>query len=227
MAITLFHGSQYIIEKPEYGKGNPHNDYGKAFYCTEDIKLAGEWAVTSTQDGYANEYVFHEEGLTKLDLGSGEYNILNWIAILLDNRTFRTKTDFQCDARDYLMKQFLPDYRSYDYICGYRADDSYFSFAGDFINNALSLEKLAEALKLGALGEQYALRSVRAFEQLEYVRNHRADRLQYYPCKRSRDDDARNMFRELRRDRFRGTYILDIIREEWRDGDERIQRIIY
>ena len=31
----LYHGSEVIVEKPEYGKGARTNDYGRGFYCTE------------------------------------------------------------------------------------------------------------------------------------------------------------------------------------------------
>ena len=49
----------------------------------------------------------------------------------------------------------------YDVIIGYRADDSYFSFAKDFINNTISVEQLAEAMRLGELGIQIVLKSER------------------------------------------------------------------
>lgn len=32
---------------PQYGMGNVHNDYGRAFYCTESIKMAKEWNRTA------------------------------------------------------------------------------------------------------------------------------------------------------------------------------------
>lgn len=44
MKLRLYHGSENIIEVPEYGKGMRNNDYGRGFYCTEDIELAREWA---------------------------------------------------------------------------------------------------------------------------------------------------------------------------------------
>ena len=34
MSVRLYHGSEVIVEKPEFGKGARHNDYGKGFYCT-------------------------------------------------------------------------------------------------------------------------------------------------------------------------------------------------
>ncbi|MDY6104878.1 MAG: DUF3990 domain-containing protein, partial [Acetatifactor sp.] len=29
--MLLYHGSQFIIEKPEFGKGKKNNDYGQGF----------------------------------------------------------------------------------------------------------------------------------------------------------------------------------------------------
>ena len=42
---------------------------------------------------------------------------------------------------------------------GYRADDSYFSFASDFINGAISYRQLCNAMCLGKLGQQFVLKS--------------------------------------------------------------------
>ena len=44
--LLLYHGSQNIIQKPQFGTGNIRNDYGLAFYCTENRELAREWACT-------------------------------------------------------------------------------------------------------------------------------------------------------------------------------------
>ena len=30
--VTLYHGSEAIIRKPEFGKGKTYNDYGLGFY---------------------------------------------------------------------------------------------------------------------------------------------------------------------------------------------------
>lgn len=45
MGTILYHGSEYLIENPQFGKGSLHNDYGRGFYCTENIELAKEWPV--------------------------------------------------------------------------------------------------------------------------------------------------------------------------------------
>lgn len=45
--ITLYHGSEQLIEEPTFGKGKGNNDFGLGFYCTESEDLAKEWAVSS------------------------------------------------------------------------------------------------------------------------------------------------------------------------------------
>ena len=82
MFVRLYHGSEKIIEKPEFGKGARNNDYGKGFYCTENIELAREWACAKQKNGYVNIYDLDMSGLQVLNLNSQEYNILNWLAIL-------------------------------------------------------------------------------------------------------------------------------------------------
>ena len=49
--LTVYHGSPVIIEKPQFGVGNPNNDYGLGFYCTETLDLAKEWACSAETDG--------------------------------------------------------------------------------------------------------------------------------------------------------------------------------
>ena len=47
--ITLYHGSEQIVEAPAFGLGRQNNDFGLGFYCTESEALAKEWAVSSLQ----------------------------------------------------------------------------------------------------------------------------------------------------------------------------------
>ena len=56
--ITIYHGSNQIIETPAYGKGRKNNDFGLGFYCTESNELAKEWAVDEDRDGFVNCLLF-------------------------------------------------------------------------------------------------------------------------------------------------------------------------
>ncbi len=41
-----------------------------------------------------------------------------------------------------------------------------------------------------------------------------------------RDLKAREAFRQMRRSRDRGIYLIDLLREGWKNNDERLQRIV-
>ena len=104
MEKILFHGSEFIIEKPEFGKGARHNDYGRGFYCTENLELAKEWACVKDTNGYANKYEINLEGLNILNLNSKDYNILNWLAVLTANRTYWQNSSIAEEAKKYLIQ---------------------------------------------------------------------------------------------------------------------------
>ena len=222
--MTLYHGSENIIEVPEFGKGARSNDYGRGFYCTENIELAREWACAKNKNGYVNVYEFDLTDLKVLNLNDRQYHILNWLAILADNRTYWQRGSIAEEAKEYIKTHFLVDVSSYDVIIGYRADDSYFSFAQDFVAGVISLEKLSEAMRLGKLGEQIVLKSERAFERIRYVRSEVVDREIYYVRKNEREREARKEYRmsKLQKDTINQLYMIDIMREGMENDDARL-----
>lgn len=221
--MVLFHGSENIIERPVFGFGKRHNDYGLGFYCTKDCDLAMEWAVDENRNGYANQYDFDSAQLKILDL-SNDYSILSWIAILIENRTFEITSPIAREAKSYLLEKFRPDYDEYDVIKGYRADDSYFSFARDFLNNTISLEQLNAAILYGNLGEQIVIKSEKAFERLSFISALTADYAIYYPQKNNRDKKARQQYFGLDKHRYNKgeTYVFTILEREMTTDDLRI-----
>ena len=226
--LTLYHGSTKVIEKPIFGVGNPYNDYGLGFYCTETLELAKEWACSGESDGYANKYTLDTSELSILSLTNGDYHILNWLFVLLENRQFRIGGEIAKQAKSYIIEHFAVDYKKYDIIKGYRADDSYFSFASAFLNNTISVSQLEKAMVLGKLGEQVVAISEKAINAYQFEGACLASKETYYPKKLARDTSARS---EFWKEKSRGSlltekYILDIIREGWENDDERLQRVI-
>ena len=164
-----------------------------------------------------------------MNLLDGDYNILHWMALLLKNRTFRLSNEIAIDARDYIIENFSIDLSDYDVVIGYRADDSYFSFAESFVQNGLPLRTLNQALRLGKLGEQTVLISEKAFDNLKFEEVELADKTIYYPKFISRDSGARETYRkEIRKSSSYkdDIFVLDILREEMKNDDSRIQRIL-
>ena len=222
--ITVYHGSSNVIEHPVWGAGKEYNDYGRGFYCTEYIELAKEWGCSSGTDGFANQYSLELDGLQVLNLSSEEYNILNWLAILMDNRIGRLNSPVERMGKEYLIRNFTPDYHNYDIIIGYRADDSYFSFARAFVSNTISLKQLQYAMKLGKLGEQIVLISQNAFNAIQFKGYEVADHTIYFAKKKARDEHARDAyFKELEDNDLNGIFMRDIIREGLKADDQRLR----
>lgn len=220
----LYHGSKDIIQKPIYGYGKSYNDYGLGFYCTDSSEMAMEWAVAKDRDGYANAYELDCDGLSILDLNAPQYSILTWLAILLENREFDATSPLAQEAKEYLLQHFMIDYRSYDAIIGYRADDSYFSFAEDFISGAISYRQLSNAMHLGKLGQQFVLISPKAFEHIRFTGYEVALNSEWYARKMLRDKAARREYFNVERNRRqRGDlYITTIMDEEMKLYDPRL-----
>ncbi|MBP3199653.1 MAG: DUF3990 domain-containing protein, partial [Butyrivibrio sp.] len=192
--ITLYHGTDHIIEKPQFGFGKLYNDYGLAFYCTKSKSLACEWAVTEDSDGYANEYILNTENLKFLNLNKVPYPVLTWLTVLIQNRTFDSYNQVQSSAKDFLMNNFNIDYESYDVIVGYRADDSYFQFAKAFLNNGITYKTLSNAMYLGELGNQYAIKSENAFSKLTFTTGYKAPASIWFEKKIARENKAREIY---------------------------------
>ena len=222
----IYHGSTSIIKKPKYGKGNVRNDYGLGFYCTEDIELAMEWACEDKRGGFVNVFAIDTSKLSIFDLSLPQYGFMDWLAILVNNRTFSITSPIAAEAKEYLTDYFLPDTGLADAIIGYRADDSYFAFAMDFLNNAISIRQLSRAMRLGNLGEQFVLKSHKAFDLIQFEDNKAVDGEIYFPKRKKRDSDAREEYLKRERKITRNSgdiFIIDILREGMKPSDERLQ----
>lgn len=225
MLKRLYHGSDHIIENPVFGAGKMYNDYGRGFYCTDTLEMAKEWGVSKDKSGYANCYELNTDGLSILNLNDDSYCILHWLTILLQNREFDIPSPLALEAKEYLLEHFAIDYTKYDAIIGYRADDSYFSFAQDFINGTISYRQLGNAMHLGKLGQQFVLKSRLAFDRLHFTGYEVANHAEWYAKKMTRDQSARREYFSVERNRRqRGDiYITQIIDEEMKPNDARLR----
>lgn len=225
----LYHGSENIIEKPTFRAGRRRNDYGYGFYCTEQEDIAKEWSVDLERDGFANCYTLKTDGLSVLNLNDGNYTILHWLAVLLENRKFDVSSALAREGRQYILENFSVPYADADIVIGYRADDSYFSFASDFIGGTISVRQLEMAMRLGRLGEQVVLKSKKSHNRIRFQGYERVAANVWYEKKMKRDETARAQYRAMDKDGFvRGDLYMPMILESGVTADDaRIQRIIY
>ena len=90
-----------------------------------------EWACQKNTDGFANAYELDLRKLKVLDLSAECFSILHWLTILMQNRVFAPKSPLGRTNLEFLTEKFQVPYLDYDVIVGYRANDSYFSFASE------------------------------------------------------------------------------------------------
>ena len=223
--MKLYHGSDHIVEAPAFGLGKPYNDYGLGFYCTQHPDMAGEWAVGFDHDGFVNEYDFDTNGLEIVDLDAQEFTTLHWLAVLLANRWFDVRAPIANEVREYLLANFSVDLSKADVVEGYRADDSYFTFAQDFINGTISYRQLGNAMRLGELGRQVVVKSERAFSRLQFLDAQEAPRSVWLPRRERRDREAREQYFDHERNaRKKGDLLItQIIDEEVGPNDDRLR----
>ena len=222
--ITIYHGSKQIVEAPTFGLGRRNNDYGLGFYCTESCDLAKEWAVSSLRDGFSNRYTLDTEYLNILNLNGPDYTILNWIAVLVEHRLFSMKNPIARRSKRYLIEHFGINVNAFDLVVGYRADDSYFDFAEAFLNNAITVEQLSRAMRLGKLGEQIVLKSRFAFSKIEFEGFEVARKDEFYVQRMARDDRANQTYLDIQAEEADGLFMQDILRGGIGNDDPRIPR---
>ncbi len=216
MERIIYHGSDCIVEKPQFGAGNKSNDYGLGFYCCSNKELAKEWASKRKGCGFVNRYKIRDDRLKILDLTKPPFNnVLYWVALLVHNRKLPgvLKDKYPLEL-EYLEKRYLIDISKYDIVIGYRADDSYFQFPESFIKGEITLESLERIFLSGDLGTQYVLISKRAFSNLHFLdfeETHEISREQYYLRKAKAD----GIYAELvKNDRYiKGIRLRDLVFE--------------
>lgn len=212
--MILYHGSENIIKTPYLGGGKKNNDYGQGFYCTREVELAKEWACTECVSAYVNKYELDMTDLNVLDLSTKKYSTMHWLALLMEYRKIRVATPVMKRAMEWMIQHFSVDIDDYDVIIGYRADDSYFSFARAFISNQISVVQLSYVMQLGELGVQYVLKSEKAFDALKYIGFETVDRTIYYAKRKTRDEQAREAYiKMLEKEEPEGLFIRELMKE--------------
>ena len=209
--MILYYGTDSLVINPEYGIGNPSNDYGLGFYLTPNHDLAKLWASKNKNGGYLITYEVNLQNLNVLYLNANnEEDILKWITLLVNHRFSKDDIETYKATINWLREHFYPDISNYDVIVGYRADDSYFAYSRSFLANEMSIEVLSKAMKLGKLGLQYVLISKKAFNNIKY-KSH-IDVLFSNEYVKFREEVLYEYRKEKVEDNINNTFIRDIMR---------------
>jgi hypothetical protein len=195
--IILYHGSNHQIKELDNRFGSANNDYGRGFYLTESKQLAREWDVLRSKGvSYINKYVLYMGELKILTIK--DKTTKEWISILMQNRVGNYRDTIQL-AIDRYVKSNMVDTNRYDAIVGWRADDSYFAIARDFVIRLISEQQLNKAIALGNLGLQWCIKSDTGYKKLKYVGSEMASVEEFLDSAINRDRDTRKLNRRLLR----------------------------
>ena len=80
-------------------------------------------------------------------------------------------------------------------------------------------------MRLGKSGEQIVFKSKISFAHIHFIDAEPADSRTYYTKKTARDREARKAYRSIKQtsDDFNELFMIDIMREEIKNGDTRLQ----
>ena len=154
--VKIYHGSLFIVEKPNLEILNYRTDFGKGFYTTTDINQAKRWTKIKKErmkeeniKRYINIYEYEE---------NKELNILNfesateeWLKFVFKNR-----------QSDELVHQ-------YDIVIGPVANDNLYQVLVSYENGIYNMEETIKRLKTYLLSNQISFHTLKALESIKYI----------------------------------------------------------
>lgn len=191
--MELYHGSNHIVEKPEYGKGKDNNDYGQGFYLTEIPEKAEDWALLASGDSICNKYYLKIEDLKVCYLD--QYGPAAWVAEVLRHRG--PGDNFTDDIYLEFCDKYCIDTSIYDVIIGYRADDSYFKIIEYFLRNVITINQVVEYFEKDSLGQQVFLKSQKSFDNISFTGYYNVSSVRLSSVEKADRDIRRVMINKL------------------------------
>lgn len=147
--MIVYHGSEKIVQIPQYKGSRAGTDFGSGFYCTENLEMAKSWCALRNGT-YVNKYEL------KLDnLKVKEYNLdLEWLLFVCKNRS----------NMDLAIEE-----KTYDVIIGPTADDKLYRTVQNFLDNVYSVDETINILNCMKIDKQINLISKEALNNLEFL----------------------------------------------------------
>ena len=116
--MTIFHGSNVVVESPKILVMGFYKDFGYGFYCTDLEKQAQKWAITKKGDSVVSVYRFQTNSTLKI-------------------KSFPTMTD---EWLDFVVNCRLGISHDYDIVEGPMADDQIWDYVEDLMDGTITRE---------------------------------------------------------------------------------------
>lgn len=147
--MTVYHGTNMVIEHPNLSSGREDTDFGQGFYVTTNELMAKKWSGRKNPS-IINTYELKTRGLTILKFELDE----KWLNFVVANRSL-----------NILPNTILDDV---DLIIGPTADDKLFTTIEMYESGKISAQKAIRILNCMEIGEQICIKSEKALNQLSY-----------------------------------------------------------
>ena len=210
--VTLFHGSNAIVENIHISKCRKYNEYGRGFYLTSDIKYAKECSLLTLDRSIVSEYTLNTQDLRYLNLTS-----LGPLAIIAE---ILTNIGANTEAEDKAIALFCEKYKvnieDYDILEGPVADYRIEILINGFINNLLTVDEFTSLLSnINNKNNTIVLKTEKAMNELRYIKHIEIENREEYITNLKQNNNSRVGLHRFLNDR---KYSLIIGKLEGLDG---------
>ena len=148
-SITLYHGSNVVVERPQVLVSGFYKDFGFGFYCTNIEKQARKWALVKRGCSIVSVYTYQP---------SDSLNVLS----------FPEMTD---EWLDFVVACRRGVKHDYDIVDGPMADDQIWDYVEDFMDGSISREAFWVLAKFKYPTHQIVFCTQRALDSISYISN--------------------------------------------------------
>ncbi len=156
-SLRIYHGSIFVVEKPNLEVLNFRTDFGKGFYTTTDLKQAKRWSGIKKKrlekgnriKQYVNIYEYTENN--NLNILNFEEATEEWLKFVYKNR-----------QSEGLIHE-------YDIVKGPVANDNLYQVLVGYENGTYNIEETIKRLKTYLLSNQVSFHTNEALNCIKYI----------------------------------------------------------
>lgn len=148
--MTIYHGSNVVVQNPKIITDGHYKDFGYGFYCTMLEKQAQRWALSRRRNHIVNVYAY---------TFSPELNMLR----------FPSMND---EWLDFIAKCRLGIEHTYDLVEGPMANDTIWDYVEDFARGEISRAAFWELAKFRYPTHQINFCTEKALETISFQRSY-------------------------------------------------------
>lgn len=149
MPVTIYHGSNVLVEKPQIIVSGFYKDFGFGFYCTNLETQARKWALTKRGDSVVSVFSYTEDAAMKV-------------------LSFPKMTD---EWLDFVVACRRGVKHDYDIVEGPMADDQIWDYVEDFMDGSITREAFWVLAKFKYPTHQIVFCTQRSLSTLKFERS--------------------------------------------------------